>query len=85
MPFLNRRGNEFTRCAQTLEGAEVVLMQLLSAGVRIVAIRCNGTEVPRLESDQLVHRAALRCAAELVRLSLALSTEEMRTRFQLRA
>ena len=41
-PFALRRGREFTRNAEERAEAEAMVMQLLTWGARIIAIRCNG-------------------------------------------
>jgi hypothetical protein len=85
LPYIARRGREFTRHADTRAEAEEAVMQLLSAGARILVIRCSGAEMPGREFDQLVKEAAVRFVSGLLCVSLALSAGEIKDRFSLAA
>ncbi|HLP00650.1 MAG TPA: hypothetical protein VK178_02560 [Opitutaceae bacterium] len=85
LPFVARRGREFTRHAGTRAEAETAVMQLLLAGSRILVIRRGGAALPGRDFDQLVKEAAVRCMSGLLLASLALSPVELKTRFDLAA
>lgn len=79
-PFELRRGREFTRSA-TAADAEVMVMQLLSAGARITAIRCDGVAISVPQFDRLLKASADRVAAGMLGTSLALDSLQVHDRF----
>ena len=80
-PFELRRGREFTRNAEERAEAERVVMQLLVAGARITAVRCNGRTLAAPQFDRLLKAAAGRVAAGLLQASLSLDAAQVHVRF----
>jgi hypothetical protein len=77
-PYELRRGREFTRSDHD---AEVMVMQLLTAGARITAIRCDGVAISVPQFDRLLKASADRVAAGMLGTSLALDSLQVHDRF----
>jgi hypothetical protein len=60
---------------------EEFLEELLERGYRIQAIRHEGLDLPKLESDKMIKTAAGMLAAKAIRSALGISTEEEHYRF----
>ena len=65
--------------------AEEYLMQLLHARSRILAIKHEGVELPRAQSDQMRKVASERLSSEALCHALDIDTAEVRHRFGLAA
>jgi hypothetical protein len=79
---------EFTRHAQTNHystddpvACEAFLVELLERGLRIHAIKHEGVDLPRPESDKLIKTAAGILAGKRVCASLGIKPEEQHFRF----
>jgi hypothetical protein len=79
---------QFGRQAQTYHYAgddpvacQEFLAELLERGFRIRAIRREGLELPRAESDQMIKTAASMLAAKCICASLGITVEEEHQRF----
>lgn len=79
--FPIRHGRTFTYNLDDPVEAEDVLMHLLAARARIVAIRHDGAVVTGLPFDRMLRVAAGRIAAALLQESLTLGASEVRDRF----
>lgn len=80
-PYELRRGREFTRNAEERAEAEVMVMQLLTSGARITAIRCNGETLTAPQFDRLIKASVGRVAAGLLQTSLSLDAAQVHDRF----
>ncbi len=81
LPYQLRRGREFTRNAEARREAETMVMQLLTSGARITAIRCDGETLAPPQFDRLLKASAGRVAAGLLQTSLALDAAQVSERF----
>ncbi|HQF38312.1 MAG TPA: hypothetical protein PK322_04265 [Opitutaceae bacterium] len=80
-PFALRRGREFTRNAEERAEAEAMVMQLLTSGARIIAIRCNGETLTAPQFDRLLKASVARVVSGLLQASLALDAAQVHERF----
>ncbi len=77
------RSSEMVRAHRTDDPieAEEFLMQLLTVGARIHAIKHEGVDLSRHQFDGMLKIASERLASERLRLSLGIDAAEARHRF----